>query len=206
MYFNVAYYLIGIFLLALGITFTLISDLGAGGWDALAENLYKLTDIKVGNWVIIIALILLIVAAILKKEFINYKSLIISIILGKLIDFCYYPLIKVLKTDIFSVRLMLLLIGLIFIGTGCAMMFVTNFPKNHTESFVFSIVDTTGVSYNKIKTIADISAFIISLILGVMLKDFSNLGIGTILSSFFMGTIIHYTFPIAQKIFIQLKN
>lgn len=206
MFFKSIYYLIGLFLLALGITLTLISDLGAGGWDALVENLYKLTDIRVGNWVIIVAFLLLIVAAVLKKEFINYKAFIVSIILGKLIDFCYYPLIQLLKSDSLVIRLALLIIGLILVGAGCAMMFVTKFPKNHTEAFVFSIVDTTGIPYHKIKTAADIGALIIAVGIGIKLRDFSNLGVGTILSSFFMGTIIHYILPSAEKGLINLTK
>lgn len=206
MFLKVTYYLIGLSLLALGITFTLISDLGAGGWDALVENLYKLTDIKVGNWVIIVALVLLIVAAILKKEFINYKAFIVSIILGKLIDFYYYPLIEILRSESLAMKLALLLVGLILIGAGCAMMFVTKFPKNHTEAFVFSIVDTTGVPYHKVKTIADVSALVVAIGIGIKLKDFSNLGIGTVLSSFFMGSIIHYILPSAEKGLIKLKG
>ncbi|MCS5420614.1 MULTISPECIES: YczE/YyaS/YitT family protein [Psychrilyobacter] len=199
MFLKVTYYLIGLFLLALGITFTLISDLGAGGWDALVENLYKLTGIKVGNWLIIIAFILLIVAAILKKEFLNYKAFIVSIILGKLIDFCYYPLIQVLKSESFIIKIFILFTGLILVGIGCAMMFVTKLPKNHTETFVFSIADTTEISYRKIKTTADVSALIIALVIGFKLKDFSNLGVGTVLSSFFMGSIIHYMMPLARN-------
>lgn len=206
MFFKVVYYLIGLSLLALGITFTLISDLGAGGWDALVENLYKLTDIKVGNWVIIVALVLLIVAAVLKKEFINYKAFIVSIILGKLIDFYYYPLIEILRSESLVMELLLLFMGLLLVGAGCAMMFVTNLPKNHTEAFVFSIVDTTGIPYHKVKTIADVSALIIAVGIGTKLKDFSNLGIGTVLSSFFMGSIIHYILPNAEKVLIKLKN
>lgn len=206
MFLKVTYYLIGLFLLALGITFTLISNLGAGGWDALVENLYKLTDIKIGNWLIIIAFILLIVAAILKKEFLNYKAFIVSVILGKLIDFCYYPLIQVLKSENFVIKFFILFIGLILVGIGCAMMFVTKLPKNHTETFVFSIVDTTGISYRKIKTVADVSALIIAIVIGFKLKDFSNLGLGTIFSSFFMGSIIHYMMPLTKTGLYYLKK
>jgi len=195
------YYVIGLIFISLGVTLTLISDLGAGGWDALPENLYKLTGISIGTWVIAIALILLIVAAILKKEFINYKAFITSIVLGKLIDLFYFYLEPFRETNSFTNRIFFLLLGLIIIGIGCAITFVTNLPKNHTETFVFSIVDTTNLSYQKAKTIADISALIIAVILGFKLKDFSNLGLGTIFNSFFMGTIIHYCMPVVTKLF-----
>lgn len=201
MLFKYIFYIIGLALLALGITLTLISDLGAGGWDALMENLYKATDIRVGTWVILIAFILLIIAAVIKKEFINYRAFLISVLLGKMIDFFYYSLNLILRSDGFigKVFLLLLLLGLIFIGVGCAMMFVTHFPKNHTEAFVFSVVDTTGLSYQRVKTTADVTALLIAVLIGFKLQDFSNLGLGTVLSSFFMGTIIQSFIPLAEK-------
>lgn len=186
-------------LLALGITLTLISDLGAGGWDALMENLYKATDIKIGTWVILVALILLVIAALLQREFINYKAFIVSVLMGQMIDCFYYPLSSILRSDSFVLKLLLLLLGLILIGVGCAMMFVTHFPKNHTEAFVFSIVDTTNISYQKVKTGADITALLIAVLIGFKLKDFSNFGVGTILSSLFMGTIIHHMLPFCER-------
>lgn len=197
--FKFLYYILGTGFLALGVTLTLLSELGAGGWDALVENLYKATEISIGKWVIIVALLLLIVAAILKKEFINYKAFIVSIILGKLIDTFYYPLVTIFHPDTFMARLAILAAGLILIGIGCAMMFVTGFPKNHTETFVFSIVDTTSLSYQKVKTGADITALLIAVIIGIKLEDFSNLGLGTVLSSVFMGSIIHRILPVAKS-------
>lgn len=185
--------------MSLGVTLTLISDLGAGGWDALPENLYKLTGISIGTWVIMIALILLIIAAILKREFINYKAFITSIVMGKLIDLFYFHLEPLRETNSFTDRILFLVFGLIIIGLGCAITFVTGLPKNHTETFVFSIVDTTTFSYQKTKTVVDISALTIAVIIGFKLKDFSNLGLGTILNSFLMGTIIHYCMPITKN-------
>lgn len=187
--------------MSLGVTLTLVSDLGAGGWDALTENLYKLTGVSIGTWVITVALTLLLVAAVLKKEFINYKAFITSIVMGKLIDVFYFYLEPFRETNTFPMRVFILLLGLIVIGAGCAITFVTGLPKNHTETFVFSVVDTTKMSYQKAKTIVDISALTIAVIIGLKLKDFSNLGLGTILNSFFMGTIIHYCLPATTKVF-----
>jgi len=193
------YYLIGVIFLALGVTLTLVSDLGAGGWDALTENLYKLTGVSIGTWVIIVAVTLLIISAILRKEFINYKVFITSIVLGKLIDFFYIFLAPLRELDSILIRIIILIVGLLVIGSGCAITFVTKLPKNHTEEFVFSVAKVTKFSYQKAKTIVDISALVIAVIIGIKLQDFSNLGLGTILNSFFMGTIVHYCMPTASK-------
>lgn len=185
---------------------TLVSDLGAGGWDALTENLYKLTGISIGTWVIIVAITLLVMSAILRREFFNIKVFMTSIVLGKLIDFFYFFLAPLREIDIIPVRVLILVLGLLIIGIGCAITFVTKLPKNHTEEFVFSVAGVTKFSYQKAKTIIDISALAIAVIIGVKLQDFSNLGLGTILNSFFMGTIVHYCMPAATKCMEKISN
>lgn len=196
---DIIYYLIGIFTLSLGITLTLASELGAGGWDALVENLYKLTSVSMGMWVFIIAVLLISFASLIKKKKLDLQALIVAFFTAKCIDFWYYFIFNILESINIWLRLTTLILGLVLIGFGSAMIFVTKLPKNHTETFVFSIVDTFNIQYKVVKTAADIVALVLALILGLVIKDFSNLGLGTILSTVFMGIVTQSLIPIAQK-------
>lgn len=196
---KISYYFIGIIFLSLGVSLTLLSNLGAGGWDALTENISKLIDIKIGTIILFIGITLVLLAALIKREIPNLAALIVSAVTGKVINFWYYSVFKGSSFDNFMMSFLILILGIIAIGLGCAMIFVTNFPKNHTETFVFSITNTFNLEYKFVKTAADTSALLISFILGLYLKDFSNFGIGTILNTFFMGNIIHFMMPTARK-------
>lgn len=193
------YYIAGYILLSLGVTLTLLSELGAGGWDALVQNLYKMTSITMGIWLFIIAVVLVLAASIIKRQFPDIKVMFVAFITGKFIDFWYYIVFDSMEFENIMGRLTILLLGLFIIAFGSAMIFVTHLPKNHTETFVFSIVDTFSFQYKSVKTIADTCALCLALAFGFILKDFSNLGLGTILSTFCMGAVTQSFMPFAGK-------
>lgn len=196
---KIIYYIIGIVLLSLGVTLTLISELGAGGWDALVENLYRITSVSMGMWVFILAIVLVLLASVIKRKLPDLFALAVAFLTGRFIDFWYSLLFDSLDINGFIGRLSILLLGLLLIAFGSAMIFVTNLPRNHTETFVFSIVDTFHIQYKIVKTIADTSALGIALFSGFILSDFTNLGLGTIISTFFMGVLTQFFMPFADK-------
>lgn len=201
-----SFYLAGIFILALGVTLMLLSNLGSGGWDALVSNLSKLSGLKVGNSLILLASVLLFGASILERKKINITAFAVSFVTGKFIDFWFYTVFKGIYFENFTVKLVALIVGVVGIAIGCAMMFVTHLPKNHTETFIFALGEKFGIDYGKIKTLSDSGALVIALILGMFLKDFSNLGLGTVLNTFFTGYLIKLLMPGTEKIFKVFLN
>ncbi len=61
------FYVLGILILTLGISFTIQSDLGTSPFDALLVGLSLNVGLTVGSWEIIIALLLICCNSILKK-------------------------------------------------------------------------------------------------------------------------------------------
>ncbi len=61
------FFVLGIFILSLGISFTIQSDLGTSPFDALLVGLSINVGLTVGSWEIIIALILICCNSLLKK-------------------------------------------------------------------------------------------------------------------------------------------
>lgn len=55
---NYAFYVLGILIMTLGISFTILSDLGTSPFDALLVGLSINVGLTVGSWEIIIALIM----------------------------------------------------------------------------------------------------------------------------------------------------
>lgn len=49
-----------------------------------------------------------------------------------------------------------------------------------------------------------IGVIIISLFLGYYLQDFSNIGLGTILNTFFTGYLVHILNPIVENIYLRI--
>ena len=201
------FYTLGIFVLSLGVTMTLLSNLGAGGWDALTANIAKLTGIQVGTGTFILGIILVLLTSILERKKPNLSALLVSYITGIFINFWYYTIFNQIELENFEIRLVVVILGVIIIGIGigCAMIFVTNYPKNHTETFIFAVAERLKTIYRTSKVGMDNTALILALILGWVLKDFRNIGIGTILNTFCTGYIIHFILPIIEKIYRKLS-
>lgn len=201
---RVSYYIVGILFLAFGISMTLLSDLGAGGWDALTDNLSKITDIKIGTILIFLGIFLVLIAGIISKGKPKVEALAVSFITGIFINIWYYDIFQAQHFENFYIRLFAVILGVLSISLGCAMMFTSNLPKNHTETFVFAITERFSFKYKTIKTIADTVALVIAILLGLIIKDFSNLGLGTILGTAFTGTLIHHMMPFTDGYFHKI--
>ncbi|MGL4863809.1 MAG: YczE/YyaS/YitT family protein [Cetobacterium sp.] len=200
------FYFLGIILLSFGITLTLISNLGAGGWDALIQNISNLIGVSIGKSLWGTAIALLIVSGVIVKKVPDVKVLIVSWITGITIDIFYYKILKNICIDTIYLKGIFLTLGIFLIALGCSMMFVTNLPKNHTETFAFAVVDRFGCSYKNVKIGLDISALFLAIIIGINLNNLSNIGVGTFVSSIFMGYLIDKLLPGTRKIYSRLKN
>lgn len=204
--FEAIFYTFGLLMLALGVTLTLLSNLGAGGWDALTTNISKILGIPVGMGVFVLGTILVFSTAILERKFPNFITLGVSFITGIFIDFWYYTIFKEFNFSSFQMRLVIVILGVIIIGIGCAMIFATTFPKNHTESFIFAVSRKYNLIYKNAKVKSDIAAFFIAMALGFMLGDLKNIGIGTIFNTFFTGYIIHFILPYINRIYKKMNK
>lgn len=201
---NWSIYFIGILFLSLGVTLMLLSDLGSGGWDVLTYNLSCIFKIKLGTSLFVLAGVLILATSLIKKKQININALLVSFISGKFINFWYYIIFKEETFEELYIKIFMVIIGVIIISLGCCIMFITKLPKNHTEIFIFAIAEKFSISYKLAKTIIDSLALIAALFLGYYLQDFSNIGLGTILNTFFTGYLIHILNPIVESIYLRI--
>lgn len=80
------FYVLGILILTLGISFTIQSDLGTSPFDALLVGLSLNVGLTVGSWEIIIALLLICCNSILKRHRPEILGVLTAFITGIGID------------------------------------------------------------------------------------------------------------------------
>lgn len=78
------FFVLGIFILSLGISFTIQSDLGTSPFDALLVGLSINVGLTVGSWEIIIAIILICCNSLLKRQRPEVLGLLTAFITGYL--------------------------------------------------------------------------------------------------------------------------
>ena len=75
-------YVLGILILTLGIALTIQSDLGASPYDALLVGLFMTVGLTVGSWEIILALIIILINAMLKRQRPAFIGLLTAVVTG----------------------------------------------------------------------------------------------------------------------------
>lgn len=182
---RILFFILGIVATAMGVSLTIISNFGAGAWDALSVGLSETFGLTVGTWVVIVAVILITVSGILIRKIPRFSSLITSFITGAGIDLWLAVFKNVNVTDILN-GFMIFMIGIIIIGFGVAMIVLTELPPGPIDYFMLIIKDKFNLSLGIAKTIAEG----IGLVLGLIFHG--PIGIGSIVIVIIMGPVIQF--------------
>jgi uncharacterized membrane protein YczE len=187
------FYVLGILILTLGISFTIQSNLGTSPFDALLVGLSKKVGLTVGSWEIVIAFVLIFCNSLLKKKRPEFLGLITSFITGFGIDMWLLLLTHFIKPEHWFTKFVFFGIGLIVIGMGTAIYLQTNFAPIPVDHLMLIIRELTGMSMMFSKTL-------IYLLFLTMAFIFNGpIGIGTIFTVCAGGPILNYLMPLVTK-------
>lgn len=193
------FWLLGIIILSLGASLTIKANMGVGAWDALNVGLSRIYGFTVGSFVIINGIILLFVNAILLKSRPDYMAVFTFFIIGSLIDFWMLIVLRNFEPNEFMLKLVTLVVGLLIIGLGVAMYLQPKFPLNPIDNFMMGLSKRLGVSLVVAKTIGELIALVLALIVK------GPIGYGTIIVTIGIGPSIQLFIPFIEKVATRLN-
>jgi uncharacterized protein len=193
------FWLLGVVILSLGASLTIKSNIGVGAWDALNVGLSRIYGLTVGSFVIIIGIIILFVNAILLKSRPEYLAVFTFFIIGSLIDFWMLVALKNFEPNEYILKLVILILGLLIIGLGVAMYIQPKFPLNPLDNFMMGISKRFGVSLVVAKTIGELIALVLALIVK------GPIGFGTIIVTVGIGPSIQLFIPFIERVATRLN-
>ncbi|MGL5916568.1 MAG: hypothetical protein ACRCZC_02560, partial [Culicoidibacterales bacterium] len=130
---KISFYLIGMLFVGFGVAAIIISNLGAGSFDAFVAGLAGKLGLTLGLTMNIIAVTFLLIAALVERKIPRFLSLITSIILGLIIDFW----MLIVLPDVVAVTLLsrwfFLIAGSLAISFGVPLMISSRMPLNPTD-------------------------------------------------------------------------
>lgn len=180
------HYVIGLFILTLGIAFTIQSDLGASPYDALLVGLFKTIGLSVGSWEVILALVTIGLIALLKKQRPVFSGLLTAVVTGMGIDFWLFLLPHLLAVEALGSRLLLFAAGILCIGLGTAVYLYADFAPMPFDHLMLVIQERTGKSVLFARTII----YLVSLTLAFLFDG--PIGMGTILTVLTGGPMLNF--------------
>ena len=188
------FYVLGILILTLGISFTIQSDLGTSPFDALLVGLSINMGLTVGSWEVITALILKCFNSSLKRQRPEVLGLLTAFITGIGIDIWLFLLHNLITPELWYSKVVCFGIGLVVIGLGTATYLHTNFAPIPVDRLTLIIQELT-------RTNIFFSRTFIYLIFLIMALIFNGpIGVGTLLTVCLGGLILNYFMPITEKV------
>lgn len=213
---------IGMFLVALGIALSIISNLGTSALScpAYVANL-KFPGISVGTFTWIINLVYLFVQLVILRKKFKMKYLlqiIASMMLGYMIDLNLW-IFTFLKPDTFTARLAIMLISCIISAIGVSIELASEAWMLSAEMTAGVISKEYSLRFNRVKIVMDSAMVVITIIFSWIALgnpfgkgEFTSMadwllartpdiviGIGTVMSAVCVGWIMKFTTPYIEK-------
>ena len=194
-------FILCLFFMGIGVALTKYGELGVSPISSVANVVsIKFTFLSFGNWLTISNCVLLIgQILLLRKNFkpIQLLQIPLSFLFGYFTDFGLY-LAGFIPNDIYVIKLLLVISGIIVLGFGITLGVIANVILNSGEAFVKALSDVIHKEFSNVKITFDVSWVAFSIILSLFFFGGELVGTreGTILSAIFTG--------IAVKLWLKL--
>lgn len=198
-------FIISLFFSALGVAFTKSGELGVSPVSSVANVLsLRFTDISMGNWLIIWNCVLVVgQILILRKKFqpIQLLQVPLSFLFGYFTDFGMWC-VSFIPVNSYVARLIFVVLGVVILGFGISLSVTANVIMNAGEAFVKAVSDTAKKSFGNVKIAFDISSVLFSILLSLVLFDFTVVGTreGTLIAAIGTGFAVKFFTPIVKPI------
>ena len=197
-------FILCLFFMGIGVALTKRGGLGVSPISSVANVVsLKFTFLSFGTWLTISNCVLLLGQMILLRK--NFKSfqllqIPLSFLFGYFTDFGLY-LASFIPTDIYTVKLLLVICGTFVLGFGITLGVIANVILNSGEAFVKALSDVTHKEFSNVKIFFDISWVVLSIVLSLIFFNGSLLGTreGTIISAIFTGVAVKIWLKFIKK-------
>ncbi len=189
-------YVVGLFLLALGSTLSIIADIGVSPVTSLAYALALTTGLSVGVMTVVANFIYIIFQAIFLKE-IKWKSfsiqLMITFLFGSFMDVAMWLIKPLPDADSIWLILLYFVLSLFLVAFALLFYFTAGLPTMPYDSLTHVIANKWKLSFGKAKITSDLINVVVSLVIClVFIHSFGAIGIGTFIAAYGIGKIVGF--------------
>ncbi len=189
-------YIIGMLVLALGITLNTRTNLGVSPIISVAFCVSKLTNVNIGNMTFLWYIVFVVVEIACNIKMKRYKSIItdilqipLSIVFTRFMNL-FTILIPDMTGNIVG-RLVALAIAIILTGMGIVLTLNVRLIPNPGDGVVQALADLFHTKISTVKNILDAICVVSTIVLGfVFAREIIGIGIGTVLAVIFVGRVV----------------
>ena len=204
--------LFGVIICAISVGIFKIAALGVDPFQSLMSGLDKLIPISFGTLYVIVNLILLTFSLIVDRHNIGIATFINLFLLGYITEFTYNFLQTVFVNPSMITRVLCLIVGIVIICFGSAFYMTADLCVSTYDAVAIVLAYKWKLAKFKFCRIATdlvcvIAGTVIFLIGGGTVKEIPTIvGVGTIITAFFMGPLIEYFNDKIARPFLNKAN
>lgn len=201
---KVVLYCIGMFLMALGVSFSVKSNLGVSPVNSIPYVLSTVTGIEQGTLTIVVfSLFVVLQIIILRRDFkwINLLQVVFSSIFGVFVTVSNAIVAFPAPTS-YPMQIVLLVISLIVIAFGILCYLTADIVPLPSEGVMLAISQKTGIKFHVMKITFDMTVVVIACIISFIgFHELRGIREGTFIAAFGVGKIIGWiTKPVKPKL------
>ncbi|MEX1306976.1 MAG: hypothetical protein AB1Z19_00455 [Eubacteriales bacterium] len=162
------------------------SMFGMDPFQVLAHGIWEKFPIGFGTLYMIINLLMLVVIFFIDKSKIGLGTLINIFLLGYVVQFSSWLFVTLIPDPTLVVRIAALIVGIVIISFGSALYFTGDLGVSTYDAVALVMAEKKVAKFQYCRIGTDILCTLIGFLLGAVV------GIGTVVTAFFMGPIIAF--------------
>jgi len=207
-------YVLGLFLLSLGVSFSIQAGLGVSPVSSLAYAFSLTVGLSIGITTVLANVLFIIIQAILIKQ-IKLKEfvlqLVIAFLFGIFMDVTLF-IVQLLPTpETIVFRCLYLIISLFVVACGLLGYFTAKLPLMPYDALTHVVSERFKLIFSKAKITSDLlNVCVAGVVCLIFIQSFGSIGIGTLAAAYFIGKILgwmmaHFQQPLQQWVYQNEK-
>lgn len=187
-------YILGLFVLAIGIAFSVKSNLGVSPVTSVPFVLGRIFGLSLGMATVLLYIFCMALqAVILRREYkpVYLFQIVISFVFGFFTDAALYLVSFLPVSDNYAIRLIYLVVGTCFIALGVLFYLTASLVSLPTDGTVQAIAYKAKFKLHKVKVWYDCISTAFALLLSlIVLHGIQGIGIGTVIAALGVGKML----------------
>ena len=197
-------YIFGLFLITLGVAFSIKSGLGSTPVASIPYAFNLILNVDLGITTFVFQVFLVMLQLILLRR--NFKTkhffqLFVSVIFGSFTTFSMSLLTFIPSADNMIIALLMCVVSIILIAFGLFFYVQTNIVPISVDGITQTLAIVSNKPFSRMKVYFDVTIVLSSLILSYLfLGNFGSVGIGTVLGALCIGNVVKLIHKINYKL------
>ncbi|PIC57157.1 hypothetical protein CSV80_10640 [Sporosarcina sp. P12(2017)] len=198
-------YVIGLFLLSLGVSFSIQANLGVSPVSSLAYAISLTSGLTIGITTILANILFVFMQILLNTKRVGLREFVVQLVIvflfGVFMDLTLAIVQLLPAPETLVGKYLFLLISFYIISAGLLAYFSAKLPLMPYDALTYVVSDRFNMIFGKAKVSSDlVNVALAGIVCLVFIQSLGAIGIGTILAAYFIGKILGNIMPRFQPL------